>query len=209
MIKVIIADDHPIFREGLKKTISKSHDIVVADEANSGDELLKKVKKGNYDVIIMDISMPDINGIEVLKDLQGLKQKPAVLILSGHPEEQFAVRALKAGAAGYLTKGSVPDEIISAIKKISLGGKYVTSTLAEKLADAIRYDSEKPPHEKLSDREYTVMVMLASGKSLQEIASELCLSVPTISTYRFRTLQKLNLKNNAELIHYALRHNLI
>ncbi len=209
MIKVIIADDHPIFREGLKKVIAKSHDIIVADEASSGEELLKKVKKDNFDVIILDISMPGISGIEVLKDLQDAKPRRAILILSMHPEEQYAVRALKAGAAGYLTKGSVPDEIIKAIKKVFLGGKYVSPTLAERLAYEVSGDTEQPPHEDLSDREYQVMTMLASGKSTKDIAGELCLSLPTISTYRSRILQKLNLKSNAELIYYAIKNNLV
>lgn len=209
MIKVIIADDHPIFREGLKKIIAKSNDIVVADEASSGEELLKKVKKDNFDVIILDISMPGISGIEVLKDLQDAKQRRAILILSMHPEEQYAVRALKAGAAGYLTKGSVPDEIIKAIKKVFLGGKYVSPSLAERLAYEVSGDTQQPPHEDLSDREYQVMIMLASGKSTKDIAGELCLSLPTISTYRSRILQKLNLKSNAELIYYAIKNNLV
>lgn len=209
MIKVIIADDHPTIREGLKKIISKSHDIIVSDEVSSGNELLKKIKKDNYDVVILDISMPGTNGIEVLKDLRNINQRLPVLILSAHPEEQYAVRALKAGAAGYLTKGCASDEIIKAIRKIALGGKYVSSTLAEQLADELRFDRESLPHEKLSDREYQVMILLAAGNSTGEIAEKLCLSPPTISTYRSRILQKLNLKNNAHLIHYALKNNLL
>ena len=209
MINVIIADDHPIFREGIKKIISKTGDIRVTDEASSGDELLKKVKKNNYDVIILDISIPDRSGLEILKDLQDAKHRRAILILSMHPEEQYAIRALKAGASGYLTKGGEPEELIKAIRKVSSGGKYVSPFLAEKLATDLNAGPEQPPHEMLSDREYQVMTMLASGKSSTDIADELCLSLPTISTYRSRILQKMNLKNNAEVIHYAIKNNLV
>lgn len=209
IIKVIIADDHPISREGIKKIIDRSPDIVVVDEASTGDELLEKVKKNHYDVIILDISMPGISGLEVLKDLQGPKQRSAILIFTMHPEEQYAIRALKAGASGYLTKGSTPEELITAIKSVSGGRKYITSALAERLAYDLSNNAAQPLHEKLSDREYQVMALLASGKSITEIAGELCLSVPTISTYRSRILQKMNLKNNAELIHYAIKNNLV
>ncbi len=209
MIKVIIADDHPISREGIKKIIDRSNDIVVVDEACTGDELLKKVKKNHYDVIILDISMPGISGLEVLKDLQGPKQRSAILIFTMHPEEQYAVRALKAGASGYLTKGSTPEELITAIRNVSGGRKYITSALAERLAYDLSNNARQPLHEKLSDREYQVMMLLASGKPTKEIAGELCLSIPTISTYRSRILQKMNLKNNAELIHYAIKNNLV
>lgn len=209
IIKVIIADDHPISREGIKKIIDRSPDIVVVDEASTGDELLEKVKKNHYDVIILDISMPGISGLEVLKDLQDPKQRSAILIFTMHPEEQYAIRALKAGASGYLTKGSTPEELITAIKSVSGGRKYITSALAERLAYDLSNNAAQPLHEKLSDREYQVMALLASGKSITEIAGELCLSVPTISTYRSRILQKMNLKNNAELIHYAIKNNLV
>lgn len=209
MIKVMIVDDHPIIREGLKKIISKTHDMKVIDEASSGDELLLKMKKNHYDVIILDISMPEKSGLDILKDLHNRTQKTVVLILSMHPEEQFAVRALKAGASGYLTKGGDPEELITAIRKVSGGGKYVSPNLAEKLASDLISNTDQPLHEKLSDREYQIMTMLASGKSPKNIAAELFLSLPTISTYRSRILQKMNFKNNAEIIGYAIKNKLV
>ncbi len=202
-------DDHPIFREGLKKIISESHDIVVADEVSTGRELLDRIRKNRYDIIILDISLPDMSGLEILGSLQNDRNHPPVLIISMHPEEQYAVRALKTGASGYLTKGSVPDELLTAVRRVSAGRKYISASLAEKLAADLNRSGEQPAHDKLSDREYQVMVMLASGRSTSEIARQLSLSLPTISTYRSRILQKINLKNNAELIRYAIRNNLV
>jgi two-component system invasion response regulator UvrY len=209
MIKILIADDHTIVREGLKQIVAETADMMVADEASSGHEVLDKVWNNEYDVVVLDISMPGRDGVDILKQLKRHKPNLPVLVLSMHPEEQYAVRVLKAGAAGYLTKESAPDELITAIRKVSRGRKYVSSTLAEKLAFDLDRDTEKPLHETLSDREYQVMCLIASGKRAKEIAEELYLSVKTVSTYRSRILEKMKMKNNAELTHYAIKHRLV
>ena len=209
MIKILIADDHAIVREGLKQIVAETADIIVADEATSGHEALEKVWDNEYDVVILDISMPGRDGVDILKQLRGHKPHLPILVLSMHPEEQYAVRVLKAGAAGYLTKESAPDELITAIRRVSTGRKYVSSSLAEKLAFDLEHDAKKPRHEILSDREYQVMCMIASGKRVQEIAEELCLSVKTVSTYRARILEKMKMTNNAELMRYAMKHELV
>jgi DNA-binding NarL/FixJ family response regulator len=209
MLHVILCDDHPIFREGLKKILQPHSDIKVEAEAGSGAELMEKVKEKRCDVIILDISLRDMNGLEVLKALQGGGTRAGILILSMHPEEHYAVRALKAGAAGYLQKESVPEELVKAIRKIARGGKYVTPTLAERLAYQLEPDTEKAPHELLSDREYQVLCLLASGKGVKEIAAELALSPPTVATYRSRVLTKLNLGTTVDLVRYALRYGLV
>jgi len=209
MIKILIADDHAVVREGLKQIISETSDMLVADEADNGQDVLNKVSEQNYDVVLLDITMPGRSGLDVLKQLKSKKPKLPVLMLSVHPEEQYAVRTLKAGAAGYLTKGSATDELIAAIRKISQGKKYISPSLAEKLAFDLDVDHEKPRHEILSDREYQVMSMIASGKTVKEIADELSLSVQTISTYRSRILEKMKMKNNAEIIYYAVKQGLV
>lgn len=209
MIKILIADDHAIVREGLKQIIRETSDIVVADEASTGQEVLEKVWKNDYDVILLDISMPGRSGLDILKQLKSQRPELPILVLTIHPEEQYAVRVLRAGASGYLTKESAPDELIKAIRKVSMGRKYVSSTLAEKLASEVDIISEKPLHQALSDREYEVMCMIASGKTVKEIAEELCLSIKTISTYRSRILEKMKMKSNAELIHYAIQNRLV
>ena len=209
MIKILIADDHPVVRKGLREIIEENYDMLVAAEASNGQGVLEKALKKEFDVVVLDISMPGRSGLEVLKQLKRERPKLSVLILSIHPEEHYAVRVLKAGASGYLTKESVPDELIKAIRKISTGRKYVSSTLAEKLAFDLESGGEKLAHEKLSDREYEVMCLIASGKTLKEIAEKLCLSAKTISTYRSRILEKMKMKNNAELTHYAIKNNLV
>ena len=209
MIKILIADDHAIVREGLKRIVAETADMVVADEATNGHEVLEKIRNNEYNVVILDISMPGRGGVDILKQLKGQRPHLPILILSMHPEEQYAVRVLKAGAAGYLTKESAPDELITAIKRVSSGRKYVSSSLAEKLAFDLERHTELPYHETLSDREYQVLCMIASGKRAQEIAEELCLSVKTVSTYRSRILEKMKMKNNAELMRYAIKHELV
>jgi two-component system invasion response regulator UvrY len=209
MIKILIADDHAIVREGLKQILAETLDMVVADEATTGNEVLEKVLENEYDVVILDISMPGRDGVDILKQLKGHNPRLPILVLSMHSEDQYAVRVLKAGAAGYMTKESAPEDLITAIRRIATGRKYISSSLAEKLAFDLERDSKKPSHETLSDREYQVMCMIASGKRAQEIAEELCLSVKTVSTYRARILEKMKMKNNAELMRYAIRYGLV
>jgi len=209
VIKLLIADDHPIVREGLKQILMDAPDIVISGEAKDGIEVLNKIKEENYDVILLDISMPRKDGIEVLNALRKEKVKPRVLILSIHPEEQYAIRTLKAGAYGYLTKDSAPNELISAIRKVSIGKKYISPFLAEELVDNLRVSLGKAPHETLSNREYQVMLLLASGKSMKEIAKELFLSIKTVSTYKTRILKKMKMKSTFKIIYYAIKNKLI
>ncbi len=209
MIKILIADDHPVVRKGLKEIIEVTPGMMVGDEASNGQEALEKVRKSDFDIVLLDISMPGRSGLDILKELKSEKPKLSVLILSMHPEEQYAVRVLKAGASGYLTKESAPDELIAAIRKASKGRKYVSSSLAEKLALYLEMDDGRPLHETLSDREYEVMRMIASGKTITEIAEKLFLSIKTISTYRSRILEKMGMKSNSELTHYALKNRLV
>jgi len=209
VIRILIADDHAIVREGLKQIVAESSDMAVAGEAANGQEVLEQVSKNDWDLLLLDIAMPGRAGMDILKQLRSERPELPVLMLSMYPEEQYAVRALKAGASGYLTKESAPEELIAAIRKVSQGGKYVSSSLAEKLAVYLETDHEKPVHELLSDREYQVMLMIASGKTVKQIADELSLSVKTISTYRSRTLRKMEMKNNAEITYYAIKHALV
>lgn len=209
MLKIIIADDHPIVRAGMKQIISEASDLMVADEASDGRQLLTKIRKENFDVVILDISMPHMDGLDVLKQLKIEMPKLPVIVLSIHPEDQYALRVLKAGASGYVTKVSAPDELINAIRKVCRGGKYISPSIAEKLAFQLDANFEVMPHESLSDREYQVLCLLASGKTVTDIADELALSVKTVSTYRARILEKMNMKNNAELIHYAVQNRLV
>lgn len=209
MIKVLIVDDHQIVREGLKQILSETSDIKVLAEGEKGYDALKKMEEQEFDVVILDISLPDENGLEILKKIKSQSSHTAVLILSIYSEEQYAIRALRAGAAGYLSKESASDELIEAIRKISRGRKYIPLRLAEKLAIELEFDASRKPHEKLSDREFQVLCLLASGKTVTDISQELFLSDKTVSTYRTRILQKMNMKNNAQLIRYAIQHKLV
>jgi two-component system, NarL family, invasion response regulator UvrY len=204
MIKILIADDHAIVRKGLKQILAETPDMVVAGEAGNGPDLLDKVRAGSWDVVILDISMPGRGGLEILKQLKSERPKVHVLVLTMHPEDQYAIRVFKAGASGYLTKESAPEQLVAAIRKVARGGKYVSPHLAEKLAFDLENGSDKPPHETLSDREYQIMCMIASGKTVGNMADELSLSVKTISTYRARLLKKMRLKNNAEVTRYVI-----
>jgi len=208
MIRILIADDHPMFREGLKHILAGCPAFTVADEASNGQEVFEKVWNNEYDMVLLDIAMPGTPGLEVLKRLKSEKPKLPVLVLSMYPEEQYAVRVIKAGASGYLTKESASEELITAIRRISGGRKYITSSIAERLADDIESAAEKPLHDTLSDREIEVYRMIAAGKTTTQMAEELFLSVKTISTYRSRILEKMNMKTNAELIRYAIKNNM-
>ncbi len=204
-----MADDHPIVRMGMKKILEKAHDMIVADEAETGAEVLSKVFNNHYDIVLLDISMPGRSGLEVLTQLKKEQPDLPVLVLSMYPEEEYAVRALKTGASGYLTKRSASDELVTAIRKVSTGQKYISSSLASLLASYLETDKDKKPHETLSNREYQVMRMISSGESLTKIADELCLSLRTVSTYRTRIMNKMNLSSNADLTRYALNNNLV
>lgn len=209
MLKILIVDDHAVVRAGLKQILAETQDMKVTGEAGSGSEALKMALHGSFDLVLLDISMPDMNGLDVLKELHKEDEALPILMLSMYPEEQYAIRALKAGAKGYLTKESAPDELIAAIRKVSQGGRYISLSLAENLAFYLGSDSNMSPHQLLSDREYQVMIMIASGKTVSEIADELVLSVKTISTNRHRALQKMGMKNNAEFTYYAIKEGLV
>ena len=205
----MIVDDHAIVREGLKQILADTDDIVVAGEAENGLEAIRLARKQHADVLLLDITMPDKNGIEVLKQIHKEKPELAVLMLSMHREDQYAIRSLKAGAVGYLNKQSAPNELVKAIRLVASGNKYISPTLAQELARHVTTKETIAPHESLSDREFQTLLMIASGKSVSDIASELSLSVKTVSEYRTRLLSKMNMKNNAELMHYAIRLNLV
>jgi DNA-binding NarL/FixJ family response regulator len=208
-IRVFIADDHAIVREGLKQILAEQRDIIVAGEAENGNDAVRLFRKSRCQVMLLDISMPDRNGIEVLRLVKKDKPELAVLMLSMHREDQYAIRSLKAGAAGYLTKQSAPRELVTAIRQVAAGQKYVSAALAQALASQVGGDHDTPVHETLSDREYQTLTMIASGKTVSEIANDLSLSVKTISEYRARLLVKMKLKNSAELTHYAIRNHLV
>jgi DNA-binding NarL/FixJ family response regulator len=209
MMKILIADDHPIVRRGLKQILAEEPDLAIAGEARSSQEVMELVRKQDWNAVILDITMPGRGGLETLKEIKKERPKLPVLILSMHSEDQYGVRALKAGAAGYMTKESAPEKLVQALRKIIKGGKYISPTLAEKLVLDLERDTPNSPHETLSDREHQVMRMIALGKKVSEIAIDLFLSVKTISTYRSRILKKMKMKNNAELTHYAIKHGLV
>jgi two-component system invasion response regulator UvrY len=209
VIRILISDDHAIVREGIKQILADTNDLVAAGEATNGHEVIEHVRREDWDMVLLDLAMPGKDGLETLKEIKREKPKLPVLVLSIYPEEQYAVRALKAGASGYLTKESAPEELIAAIRKVSQGGKYISSSLAENLASHLEVDADKPVHETLSDREYQVMLLIASGKTVKEIADEMCLSVKTVSTYRVRALSKMGMKNNSEFTYYAIKYGLI
>ncbi|GAB4300453.1 MAG: response regulator transcription factor [Ignavibacteriaceae bacterium] len=208
-LRIIIADDHSVVRSGLNQILSEQPDLQVIAEFSNGSDIIDFLKNSKADLLIMDLSMPNKGGLEVLSELRQLDIEIPVLILSMHSEESYGLRVLKAGAAGYLTKESAPDELLTAVRKILSGGKYISENLRDKLLEELEGGKIFKPHENLSDREYQVMILIAGGKTVSEIADKLNLSTPTISTYRSRILEKLNLKNNAEITYYALKNRLL
>lgn len=208
MIRVLIVDDHAIVRQGLRRILDETKDIRVGGEATNGVEALKKIRAERWDIVLLDISMPEKNGIDTLKLILEGNSTARVLMLSMYPEDQHAVRLLKSGAAGYLTKDTAPEQLVDAIRKVMAGKKHISPVLAELLLHECGRDSEKPPHEMLSDREYQVLRLLGSGKKVSEIAKILSLSVKTVSTYRVHILEKMKLKNNAELMLYVVENGL-
>jgi two-component system, NarL family, invasion response regulator UvrY len=210
MIRVMITDDHAIVRQGLKQILSETDDISVTGEAETGFQAIKIVRQQEFDVMLLDISLPDRNGIEVLKQIRKDRPSLAILMLSMHNENEFAIRAIRAGAAGYLNKQSAPAQLVTAIRQVAAGHKFITPALAEELANALTAGaSDQPLHATLSDREYQTLCMIASGKGLSEISEEMCLSPKTVSVYRARLMEKLKLSNNSELIRYAIKHKLV
>lgn len=209
MIRVLIIDDHAIVRRGLRQILAETGDIEVTGEGETGFQAVKIAAQEPSDVMLLDISLPDKSGIDALKQIKKEQPKLAVLMLSMHAEHEFAVRALKAGASGYLTKQSAPAQLVTAIRHVAAGKKYVTAALAEVLADSLGADAERPLHETLSDREFQTLRLLASGKTLSVISAELCLSPKTISVYRSRLLEKLKLRNNSDLTRYAIKNRLV
>lgn len=209
MIKVFIVDDHEIIREGLKKILKEESDLLVVGEAQNGDEVLQKIHDIDCDIMLLDMNMPGRNGLDLLGDLKALKPKLHILVLSIHPEDKFALRTLKSGASGYLCKDTALDELVVAIRKVHTKGRYLSNTLAEQLAFDFMPEKDTLPHEQLSNREQEIMVMLASGKKVKDIAADLGLSISTVFTYRVRIFEKLKIKSNVELTHYAIINKLV
>ncbi|MBC7867383.1 MAG: response regulator transcription factor [Gloeobacteraceae cyanobacterium ES-bin-316] len=209
MLRVLIADDHTVVRRGLKQILLEGFPLAEVEEVPDAEELIKKIMQSPWDLVISDLSMPGRSGLEALQQIKQIQPKLPVLILSIHPEEQYAIRVLRAGASGYLSKDMAPDELVIAVQKVLMGKKYITDTIAEKLASVLDQDSTKAPHEILSDREFSVLKLLASGKSVSEIAESMFLSVTTVSTYRTRIMSKMNMKNNADLTLYAIENKLL
>lgn len=209
MIKVFIVDDHEIIREGLKMILKEASDLVVVGEAQDGVEALKRIRTTDCDVIVLDMNMPGRSGIELLADIKELKPKVHILVLSIHPEDKFALRTLKAGASGYLCKDTALEELVVAIRKIHTKGRYISTTLAEQLAFEVIPENDEQLHDQLSGREREIMVKIASGMKVKDIANELGLSISTVFTYRLRIFEKLNVKSNVELTHYAIEYKLV
>lgn len=209
MTRIVIVDDHVIVRRGLNEILAESPDLVIVSECSNGQELIRLMGNELFDLVLLDISLPGRNGLDILKQVKTMKPQLSVLVMTMHPEEQYAIRALKAGASGYITKDSAPDELLLAIRKVSQGGRYISASLAEKLAFSLGDAGGKHLHELLSDREYQILCLIASGKTVSGISADLALSVKTVSTYRTRILEKMRMSNNAELSNYAIKNGLV
>ncbi|MBX3122005.1 MAG: response regulator transcription factor [Nitrospira sp.] len=209
MTKILVVDDHAVVRQGVKQILNEQFQGAVIGEARNAEEMIDRIRKFTWDIVVLDVGMPGKSGLDALKDLKQVCPKLPVLVLSAYPEDQLARRMLKAGASGYLTKDSAPNELVQALKKILGGGKFVSASMAELLVANLNEEAGRPQHELLSDREYQVMCLIAVGKSLKEIADDLCVGISTINTYRARILEKMQFKNNTELTHYALENRLV
>ncbi|ODT43732.1 MAG: DNA-binding response regulator [Nitrospira sp. SCN 59-13] len=209
MTKILVVDDHAVVRQGVKQILNEQFQGAVIGEARNAEEMIDRIQKFTWDIVVLDVGMPGKSGLDALKDLKQVCPKLPVLVLSAYPEDQLARRMLKAGASGYLTKDSAPNELVQALKKILGGGKFVSASMAELLVANLNEEAGRPLHEMLSDREYQVMCLIAVGKSLKEIADDLCVGISTINTYRARILEKMQFKNNTELTHYALENRLV
>ncbi len=209
MIRILIADDHTVVRKGLRQILAEEFTSALIEDVSNADDLIKKVIKEKWDIVISDLTMPGKSGLEALQEIKKIQPELPVLILSIHPEEQYAIRVLKAGASGYLSKDTAPDELVNAVRRVMQGKKFITLSIAERIAESFNLDSEKLLHDTLSHRELNVFKMIASGKSVSEIAESLSLSVTTVSTYRSRIMAKMNMKNNASLTLYAIEHGML
>ncbi|MCH8541430.1 MAG: response regulator transcription factor [Opitutales bacterium] len=208
-MRILMVDDHAIARKGLRSILENGFKQATFGEAENSTEALQKIQNHEWDLVVLDMSMPGRNGLEVLKEVKAFRPNLPVLVLSMHPEDQYAVRVIKSGAAGYITKDSAPDDLVRAVRKVLAGGRYISRALAEEMAAYITLDARKPAHEMLSDREFQVLLLIASGRTVSEIGVELSLSVKTISTYRARILEKMAMRTNAELTEYAIRNKLV
>ncbi len=209
MIRILIADDHSVVRQGLERILMKEFPSALVEQVADGEDMVNKVMQSEWDLVISDLSMPGRSGLDALQQIKELNPKLPILILSVHPEEHYAIRVLKAGASGYLNKNMAPEELVNAVHRVLLGRKYITPSIAEKLAEQINGETGQMPHEQLSDREFEVLKLVASGRSLTEIADTLSISATTVSTYRARIMTKMNLKTNADLTRYAMTNNLL
>jgi two-component system, NarL family, invasion response regulator UvrY len=208
-MKILLVDDHAILRHGLRQILAENDDMEVAAEADNSEQAIRLAREQAFDVVVLDITLPDRNGLETVKILKRDHPKLAVLMLTMHGEDEFGVRALKAGASGYLTKKSAPDQLVTAVRMVASGRKYIGQKLAEELAKSFGNDNDQPPHETLSDREYQILCMIASGNALSEMAAKLSISPKTVSVYRARVMAKMKFSNNAEMTHYAIKHQLV